>query len=161
MRAGKALAEAVAVHSHPHKKYPTALSCLTVVAARSLRRLAEKLTGRLTEQALRRSLLHWQRHTATAAAKRRAEGRLRKFAMSQGALRQRLVCSAWAEVAMRAARNRSTVRSSLLRIRQRATARSFGSWQELHHAATSKRAKVEKAAQRWLHAALTKAFGAW
>jgi hypothetical protein len=65
---------------------------------RSLRRLGERLTGRLSEHAVKSALLQWHRGASIATAKRRAEGKMRKFGLSQVSLRSRAIFKGWAEV---------------------------------------------------------------
>eukprot|EP01043_Picozoa_sp_COSAG02_P004311 COSAG02_NODE_111_length_36009_cov_42.221248_8_plen_1415_part_00 len=72
--------------------------CVTTAERRSLRRLAERLTGRLSEHAMKSALLQWHRGASMAATKRRAEGKLRKFGLSQAALRSKAVFKGWADL---------------------------------------------------------------
>ena len=90
---------------------------------RSLRRLGERLTGKLSMHAIKSALLQWHRGASMAAATRRAEvrfalfstvfplfftefsliftvfqGKLRKFGLSQESLRGRAIFKAWADI---------------------------------------------------------------
>ena len=133
----------------------------TAAKLRSLRRLGEKLTGRLSDHTMKSALLQWHRGASQAAAKRRSEGKLRKFVLSQAALRSRAVFEGWADANRRMVRNRKAVASAVKKICLKDAMLCLEIWTAYVLRQQEKIAKLRRAALRFSRTSVVKAFGAW
>ena len=135
--------------------------CVTAAKLRSLRRLGERLTGRLSDHTMKSALLQWHRGASQAAAKRRAEGKLRKFGLSQAALRSRAVFVGWADANRRMVRNRKAVANAVKKFRLKAAMLCLELWTAYVLRQQEKIAKLRRALLRFSRILAVKAFGAW